>query len=204
MRGKFIVVEGLDGSGKGTQISLLGRFLEDRGLKIHMTCEPTQYATGGLIRDALAGLTKRSPAELAGLFLADRIAHNENPADGIRTLTEKGFTVVCDRYYYSTFAYQGAEIGLDWLMPANLGCPGILKPDICIFLDVPPDEADRRIALGRANREIFEAKDALERVRKQYFDVFSRLDGHNIHIINASRTVEEVFDDVKSAVLDIL
>lgn len=195
MRGKFIVIEGLDGSGKGTQISLLAEHLSARG-PVHVTCEPTKYATGGLIRDALAGITKRTPSELAGLFLADRIAHCENPADGIRTLINRGVNVVCDRYYYSSLAYQGADLGLDWLLAANVACPAILKPDICIFLDVPADVADSRIESGRVSREIFEDRDTIERVRKQYFEVFKRLPDHKISVINAARSPVDVSRDV--------
>lgn len=203
MSAKFIVIEGLDGSGKGTQISRLEHSLHDLGIKTHLTGEPTIYATGGLVRDALAGLTKRTQTELAALFLADRIAHCQNPVDGIAALLERGVTVICDRYYYSSLAYQGMDIGLDWLMPANLDCPGILKPDLCIFLDVPTEVADSRIEAGRASREIFEEKSTIERVRKMYFEIFGKLEGHNIKIINAARAADEVAADVLSAVKSI-
>ena len=199
-KGKFIVIEGLDGSGKGTQISLLASALSAKGIKLHLTSEPTQYATGGLVRDALGGLTKRTPAELAGLFLADRIAHCENPADGIKALTERGVTVICDRYYYSSLAYQGMDIGLEWVMPANLDCPAILKPDLCIFLDVPTEVADQRIEAGRASREIYENADSIERIRQKYFEIFGILaPSHNIRIINAARPVEDISKDVIEA-----
>ena len=204
MSAKFIVIEGLDGSGKGTQIALLERALHGLGIKTRLTAEPTQYATGGLVRDALAGLTKRTQHELAALFLADRVAHCQNPADGIKVLLERGVTVICDRYYYSSLAYQGMDIGLDWLLPANLACPGILKPDICIFLDVPTDVADSRIEAGRASREIFEEKSTIERVRRQYLGIFGMLEGHNIKMINAARPADEVAEDVLAAVKSIL
>lgn len=199
-KGKFIVIEGLDGSGKGTQISRLESGLRALGIKTHLTGEPTQYATGGLVRDALGGLTKRTQHELAALFLSDRIAHCQNPADGIKMLLERGVTVICDRYYYSSLAYQGMDIGLDWVMPANLICPEILKPDLCIFLDVPTEVADSRIEAGRASREIFEEKSTIERVRQKYFEIFDMLASeHNINIINAARTPDEVAEDVLAA-----
>ncbi len=201
---KFIVIEGLDGSGKGTQISRLAEALTNRGISLQLTAEPTLHATGGLVRDALGGITKRSAAELAGLFLADRIAHCQNPHDGIAALLESGITVVCDRYYYSSFAYQGMDLGLDWVMSANLDCPAILKPDLCIFLDVPTEVADKRISLGRTSREIFEEAETIERVRRKYFEVFGILSGtHNVKIINAARTPDEVFADVWAAASEI-
>ena len=76
MAGRFIVLEGLDGSGKSTQITLLAQALQAQGRKVHCTAEPTSSATGGLIRDTLSGSYARSGAELAALFLTDRIAHN--------------------------------------------------------------------------------------------------------------------------------
>lgn len=202
MSAKFIVIEGLDGSGKDTQITRLRDTLTAHGEKVHITGEPTQYATGGLIRDALAGITKRTTFELAGLFLADRIVHCQNPTDGIKVLLERGITVICERYYYSSLAYQGMDTGLDWLMPSNLNCPAILKPDLCIFLDVPAETADKRIEKGRASREIFEQKETIERVRRQYFKVFDMLPGHNIKIINAARTPDEVAADILKCVLN--
>ncbi len=201
---KFIVIEGLDGSGKGTQIALLEKFLVDKGFNVCLTCEPTKYATGGLIRDALGGITKRTPHELAALFLADRISHCENPADGIKALLNRGVTVICDRYYFSSLAYQGMDIGLDWLLPAHINCPAIIKPDLCVFLDVPTSECDRRISAGRSSREIYENKETIERVRKSYFEVFERLSGtHRIKIIDAARPPLDVAKDVAEAVSEL-
>ncbi len=193
---KFIVFEGLDGSGKGTQIKLLAKRLEAEEKKVFLTCEPTQYSTGGLIRDALGGLTVRTPAELAGLFLTDRIAHCANPVNGIKKMLESGAYVICDRYYYSSFAYQGMDTNLKWVMDANLNCPEIIKPGVCVFLDVPPNICDTRIKSGRASREIYESADKIKKVRSKYLDVFSLLPDHNIKIVNAVGEVEEVAERI--------
>lgn len=204
-RGKFIVIEGLDGSGKGTQIRLLENCLRARGISLHLTAEPTEHATGGLIRDALCGMTKRTPCELAALFMADRVAHCSNPVSGINKLLDDGVTVICDRYYYSSFAYQGMDTDLKWVMDQNLNCPEILKPDLCIFMDVPPAECDKRIESGRAQREIYEANvGTITRIRDKYMEVFKLLEDHNIAIINASRTPEEVSRDVIKAVDEVM
>lgn len=204
MKGRFIVVEGLDGSGKGTQTAMLMSALAGKGIRCHLTSEPTQYATGGLIRDALAGLTKRTPYEMAGLFLADRIAHCENPNDGIKALLSRGITVICDRYYFSSLAYQGMDIGLDWLLAANVDCPAILKPDLCIFLDVPASVADSRIESGRSSREIFEQAETIARIGKKYREVFDILSQScRVEIIDASESPEEVFKAVEKAVMPL-
>ncbi len=194
-RGKFIVLEGLDGSGKGTQLALLSRALTDMGVAVHETAEPTHSSTGGLIRDALAGLQTRTPQELAALFLADRIFHNTTDP-GIKNLLENGVTVICDRYYYSSFAYQGMDAELSWVMDMNLNCPEIIKPDICIFLDVPAVQCDERLNC-RLSREIFENAEKMNRIRARFFEVFDLLkDRENIVVIDASRGIEEVRSDI--------
>ena len=198
----FIVFEGLDGSGKGTQISMLAKRLESEGAKLAITAEPTQFATGGLVRDALGGLTRRTQSELAGLFLADRIAHCSNQVSGIGALLKDGCTVICDRYYYSSFAYQGMDTDLKWVMDSNLNCPDIIKPDVCVFLDVPPEECDRRIAAGRASREIFEQIETIRRIREKYMEVFRLLPEHNIKIVSAIGTPEEITERVYAAVAE--
>lgn len=111
MRGKFIVVEGLDGSGKGTQTALLCAYLKSQGRNVYPTAEPTESVTGGMIRDVLSGARQRTSSELAALFLADRVAHNMNPVNGIEKTLEAGIDVVCDRYYYSSIAYQAVGGG---------------------------------------------------------------------------------------------
>ena len=203
MRGRFIVFEGLDGSGKSTQISLLEKKLKAEGRKVAITAEPTQSVTGGALRDALSGNYERSQAELAAMFLADRIFHNVNKNTGIRAALEKGFDVICDRYYYSSFAYQGMDCGLDWVMKMNLDCPEIMKPDVCIFLDLDAEGSKRRIDTNRAAAEIFEQEETLKAVRSKFFEVFELLEDENIRIIDASRSIDEIAEDI-SAVVDAL
>lgn len=196
MRGRFIVFEGLDGSGKSTQISLLEKKLKAEGRKVAVTCEPTQSVTGGALRDALSGNYSRSQAELAAMFLADRIFHNVNKNTGIQAALEKGFDVICDRYYYSSFAYQGMDCGLDWVMKMNLDCPEIMKPDVCIFLDLDAEGSKRRIDINRASSEIFEKEDTLKLVRSKFYEVFALLKDENIRIVDASRSIEEIAADI--------
>ena len=196
-KGKFIVFEGIDGSGKGTQINLLAEEMKRRGRSVYKTAEPTEFSTGGMIRDALAGFVKRDEYELSALFLADRISHNVNPKNGIVQFLERGIDVVCDRYYYSSFAYQGIDADLDWVMGLNLGCKEIIRPDLCIFLDVDIDSCDERIEKNRFSREIYENKETQRMVRNRFFEVFKKLkDSENIKIVNAAREIPEVFSDI--------
>lgn len=196
-KGKLIVLEGLDGSGKGTQIARLSEALRQQGQKVHTTAEPTNSVTGGLLRDALGGLVQRDAYELSALFLLDRIFHNVNDKTGIRQYLDRGYDVICDRYYYSSFAYQGIDANLSWVMDMNLHCPEILRPDVCIFLDVPPSVGEQRMLDGRSHREIYEDTATQQRVRDRFFEVFDLLkDRENIKIVDAARSVEAVSADI--------
>lgn len=197
MKGRFIVFEGIDGAGKSTQISLLEKKLKSEGRRVFVTAEPTQSVTGGALRDALSGNYKRTSTELAAMFLADRVFHNVNEKTGIMQALENGFDVICDRYYYSSFAYQGTGSSLEWVMRMNLDCPDIVRPDVCIFLDLDAESSKKRIDSERASVDIFEeSTDILNSIRNKFFDVFEKLPDENIKIVNAGRTVSEIAADI--------
>ena len=202
---KFIVFEGLDGSGKSTQIEILRKRLREKGKKVYVTAEPTNSAIGGLIRDTLSNSHKREPAELAGLFLTDRIAHNVDPDRGIKKFLSEGTEVICDRYYYSTFAYQGMGTDLQWLFDINLNCPQIQKPDLCIFLDVSPQRCKKRVDEDRFHLEIFENDERImEETGALFFDVFEQLgDRENIRIVDANRSEEAIADEIIELVTEL-
>lgn len=196
MKGRFIVFEGIDGAGKSTQIEMLRQKLVEGGRKVFITAEPTASVTGGILRDALSGNYKRSASELAAMFLSDRIFHNVNESVGINQALERGFDVISDRYYYSSFAYQGLDSDIDWVINMNLNCPDIRKPDLCIFLDLDAEKSKARIDTNRATVEIFEKEEILNKIRNKFFDVFKRLPDENIAIIDASGSVDEIADEI--------
>ena len=200
MKGRFIVFEGIDGAGKSTQIEKLRQKLIGEGRKVFITAEPTQSVTGGILRDALSGNYKRSASELAAMFLSDRVFHNVNENIGINQALEKGFDVISDRYYYSSFAYQGLESDIDWVINMNLNCPDIRRPDLCIFLDLDAEKSKSRIDSNRATVEIFEKEEILSKIRNKFFDVFKRLPEENIHIVDASGSVDEVAQKISKVV----
>lgn len=197
MKGRFIVFEGIDGAGKSTQISLLEKKLKSEGRLRFVTAEPRSPSPGGALRDALSGNYKRTSTELAAMFLADRVFHNVNEKTGIMQALENGFDVICDRYYYSSFAYQGTGSSLEWVMRMNLDCPDIVRPDVCIFLDLDAESSKKRIDSERASVDIFEeSTDILSSIRNKFFDVFEKLPDENIKIVNAGRTVSEIAADI--------
>lgn len=198
---KFIVFEGIDGAGKSTQISLLREELSRRGINTESSAEPTALPTGKELRRALSGELKRTPLEMAEMFATDRVAHNIE----IEKQLSEGMTVISDRYYYSSLAYQGAELGYETVARLNLENKGIRRPDICVFLDLSPESSLKRIGGRGESVEIYENLEYLTKTRKMFFDVFDRLreNGENIAIIDASGSVEQVAEAVVSAVLQI-
>ena len=205
-KGKFIVIEGLDGSGKSTQINNLAKNLEARGEKVYITAEPTEFETGAYIRRILSESLSKNMYLQAALFLADRLEHITHPDFGIKRYIDEGYMVICDRYYFSTFAYQGTSCDMDWVMEINLGCEQILKPDICLFLDVNPDTCKQRIDTVREKPELYEKdEEKMHQIRQNFLDVFDRLsDSHNIAIINANTDMENVFTAAFDKISDAL
>ena len=134
MTPSFIVFEGLDGTGKSTQLAPLARRLRARGVTVWEDAEPTPAPTGKFLRRMLAGELPANEWANAALFFADRVHHNADPEAGIRARLARGGTVLSDRYYFSTFAYQGVNTDLDWVMDLHYGCPEIIRPDLVLFL----------------------------------------------------------------------
>ena len=204
-KGKFIVFEGIDGAGKSTQVELLRRRLTQLGRDVELTAEPTALESGKAIRRALSGEVKRSECEMAAMFVLDRIAHN-NAEGGIRELCERGMDVISDRYYYSTLAYQGQTTDYVWVKAMNTRCPDIKRPDLCIYLDLLPEQSLARIHKRGEAVEIYENKEKLTSVRNAFLSVIDdlRSDGERIIVVDASRSAEEISEEIFKEVKEIL
>lgn len=206
MTGKFIVFDGLDGTGKSTFIKMLAEHLQDKGCKVSITAEPTKNKWGLLIREILSGVQKASQQEMAALFLADRIAHNEE----IDELLQQDYIVLCDRYYYSSFAYQSDDETLSWIMDMNLNCPGIRVPHLCLLFDSEPELCLKRIKAGRSGQqlEIFENLKSLNAIREKFSKIEEMLNksgrGENIVRIDSSPPLDEVFEVILNTVNSFL
>ncbi len=197
MRGRFIVFEGIDGAGKTTQIKMLAERLEAQGRTVHITAEPTGSVTGKMLRRALSGEDKRTTAEMAALFVLDRINHNVGEG-GIEELLAKGVDVICDRYYYSSLAYQGSQTDFSWVRDMNLHCPEIRKPDICVFLDLEPKVSLARINSRNISTEIYETEEILAAVRAQFYAAFEAL-GDKVAIVDAAADIDTVAARINEA-----
>jgi dTMP kinase len=197
-KGIFIVFEGIDGAGKTTQVNLLAQNLASLGREVSLSAEPTTLDTGKAIRRALSGEEKKSECEMAAMFVLDRIAHNINSEIGIRALTERGIDVISDRYYYSSLAYQGTATDYEWVKAMNINSPEIRRPDLCIYLDILPEESLERISRGRESLEIYENLEKLTAVRAKFLSVVEdlRRDGESIYVVNAARAAEDIAKEI--------
>ena len=185
----FIVLEGLDGCGKSTQVINLYEWLNKEGYPAVLTAEPTKSELGGVLREILSGDVVVNPETLALLFTADRSEHLGNV---ILPAICEGNIVISERYYYSTIAYQSAQgVDRDWIIQLNSFAR---KPDLTIFLDVKPKAAAER----SEGIEIFENEKFLRKVYKNYmkFD--------DIVKINGKGDKDAIFDKIKGIVSDAL
>ena len=195
VKGHFIVFEGIDGSGKTTQINLLKRRIEENHFICHTTKEPTGRPVGCLLRQCLAGRVKTDELTLAALFAADRLDHILNDDDGLLKKLEEGISVISDRYILSTYAYQSVRVPFNWVMDLNSMAAGKIHPDCHIFIDTDPDTALERISKGRPGTELFENKKRLTEVRKRYFELFEELkDTENIIIADGTKSIGGISD----------
>ena len=196
-RGKFIAFEGIDGSGKSTQIQLLSEKLLEEKIYFYTTMEPTDSPIGSLIHQIMTGRIKTDNKVIAGLFVADRLDHLLNDVNGIIGKINEGITVISDRYYFSSYAYHSIDMPMEWVIKANSQSSALLKPTVTVFIDVDPDVAVERIAKNRYQQELFEKKSRLIKVREKYYEAFDKLkDEEEVIIIDGNRSVSEIADDI--------
>ena len=195
--GVLIAFEGIDGSGKSTQITILNERMKEEGIHCYTTMEPTDSPFGSLIHQIMTGRIKTDNKVIAALFVADRLDHLLNDVDGIVNKINEGTTVLTDRYYFSSYAYHSVDMPMEWVIQANGQSSGILRPTVTIFIDTDPDTAMERIAKSRDHQELFEKKSRLVKVREKYFEAFEKLKGEErVIVIDGNRSVQEIADDI--------
>jgi len=195
----FIVFEGLDGSGKSTQLRLLSQKLEEKGFKTYPTAEPTDMEIGTLVRKVLRKEKKLDPRSLAMLYAADRADHLycEN---GVVSRCQRGELVISDRYFYSSLAYQSVQVDSDFVKELN----SYPHPKALIYLDAPIDDCLSRID-SRGERELFDKKEFLLEVSKNFEKTFKDLP-EEVHFLrlNARKSIEELSKEALTFALTIL
>ncbi|MFN2502266.1 MAG: dTMP kinase [Pyrinomonadaceae bacterium] len=208
MKGKFITFEGIDGSGKSTQLRMLAEYLRNRAVDFITTCEPGGTELGRQLRRAFLETTD-TVAPMAELlsFAADRAQHVEHL---IKPALDEGKLVISDRYADATYAYQGAGRGFPAASVLNVIelATGGLKPDLTLFFDITVDEATRRMSdrsetEARKNRMDEETVDFYTRVRDAYIGV-ARSEPERFHVIDAAGPVDQIHEKVIEEVLPLL
>ncbi len=202
--GKFIVFEGIDGSGKTTAAKMTADFLREKGYDVYETFEPTKESpAAGRIRNILESKEEAKADVLQELFIEDRAYHV------VKTLIPalgQGKVVICDRYFFSTFAY-GMARGLekDWFLEKHreiLGENWIL-PDLTVIIDALPEIAAKRITERKAGRTIFEKElELAEKLRRNYLSFPDEFE--NVRVVDGNRPPEEVLGDAVEIILPVL
>ena len=197
----FIALEGIDGSGKSTQAKLLAEKLKAEGYKVYATFEPTDGMVGSLLRSILKGSIKADERIIAGLFLADRLDHLLNEKNSLVKKMKEGYTVITDRYYFSSYAYHGTHMDMDWVIECNKMCAQILRPDVNIFIDVPPETSMQRISANRHGTELYETLENLGNVRAKYLEAFEKLKNEeHILVVDGNHPVSTLAESIWSQV----
>ncbi len=189
----FIVIEGLDGAGTTTQLKILSKKLAEMGKNVFSTFEPTDGEIGRLIRRVLRHEVEIDKKSLAILYSADRNEHVFGK-NGILEKLEEGQTVISDRYFYSSYAYQLLDADYDFIRNLN----DYPSPEYLIFIDPPVDTCLERIIKRADEAELFEKKELLIKVRKNYQKCFERMDKKTklIHIegiFDIEETSQKIF-----------
>ena len=185
----FIAFEGLDGSGSSTQSRILSDRLEKSGNPTLMTKEPTSDSPiGKMIREVLQHKWSTSPRGLQLLFSADRAEHLKNE---IEPALQSGRVVITDRYLYSTLAYGGMNVDMEWLKELN---KHFRLPDITFLFKLDPEECIRRIAGRGSDYELFEKAEKLTKIWENYERIAEEFP--NIELINADKTIEEISEEI--------
>lgn len=203
MRGALITFEGVEGSGKTTQLRRLERWLKDRGHKVERTAEPDGTVLGLAVRKLFEHPGVRSvPLAEVFLFMAARQQHVR---EKIGPWLERGRLVLCDRYTDATVAYQGYGRGVDpdLIRELNVRATDGVLPDLTLLFDLSPAEGFRRIGLRR--RDHFE-KLALpfhRRVRRGYLEIL-RAEPKRVCLVDASRSPDVVTEKVTRIVGELL
>jgi len=190
-QGKFIVVEGLDGSGQSTQVVLLSDFFNKKGFEVVSTKEPFKNSSvAETIQSILDKKIEIGPQEFQEIFIQDRKEHLEKE---VIPALKLGKIVVCDRYFFSTFAYGAFEgVDLNWLIERN---KEFLLPDASFILKVSPEICIQRIESRGKEKQLFETKNKLEKVWETYKIMPERFD--NVYLIDGEKSIEDVFFQIK-------
>ena len=207
-KGRFVVIEGIDGAGTTTQVARLAdRLRADGGLPVRSTREPSDGPIGALVRQVLTGrivaAERRAPgwATMALLFAADRMDHVECD---IEPFIAHGGVMISDRYDASSLAYQsvssgsGGEKAVEWIRTLNRHA---MRPDLTLVLDVAPDLAAVRRETRGEPAQLYEQNEVQRALAQFYRDLAKHMPNDRIVVVDGTGTVDDVHRRVHEAYL---
>jgi dTMP kinase len=209
-RGRFIVLEGIDGSGTTTHVAKLAERLRTMKVPVRTTREPSDGPIGTLVRQVLTGRVivpgGRAPnwATMALLFAADRMDHVEAE---IEPWINQGGVMISDRYDASSLAYQSVSSGrggsdaVEWIRTLNRDCR---RPDLTIVLDVNFEEAARRRDRRGEPAQLYEQNEVQRALAVFYRDLAKHLPKDQVVIVDAGGTIDEVHERIFAACAKML
>jgi len=201
-KGLFITFEGLDGSGKTTQIKLLYDYLKEKGLDVVTAVEPGSTVIGRKIRKILLDKDNHEMSYKAEtfLFLASRA---ELVSKVISPALSKGRTVICDRFFDSTIVYQGIArgLGIDKTLNMSLWATGGIVPDITFLLSIKADKGKKRMdsASKKRDRMELEKDNFRKKVYQGYLNIAGKYKDRFV-VIDGEKKIEDIFEEVKRRV----
>lgn len=203
MKGLFIVIEGPDGSGKSTMAKKIGQYFESIGKKIEFTREPGGTTISEKIREIILdnNNTEMDYRTEALLYAAARA---QLVSQKIKPWLESGKIVISERYVYSSLVYQGIgrELGIDEIKRINDFATSELEPDVVFFFDIDPEDAlKRKLCIDGGDR----MENEKISFHRSVYDGYKKISNYypNIITINAKRTVEEIFEEVKNIIMTL-
>jgi dTMP kinase len=193
----FITFEGLDYSGKSTQVKMLSDRITLKGYRVLVLREPGGTEIGEKIRKILLDKENISLTDASELFLFSA-SRSQLVKEVIVPALEGNMTVICDRYYDSTTAYQGygRKIDLTAIAAINKFATDDIEPDLTFFLDIPIREIEKRIVRAKANRDRMESNDMsfYERVRSGYLEIAKQHTRYRI--LDGLKTIDDLHDEI--------
>jgi dTMP kinase len=204
-RGAFLTVEGLDGSGKGTQMDRLSDVLDRWGFELVHSREPGGTPIGEKIREILldkenTGMTAETEALLYAASRAQHVREKILPA------VAEGKVILCDRYLDSSVAYQGGgrQLGIDEVLAINAPAVGDAKPDLTVYMEIGHRKAlERRCAVSEPDRMEMEADSFHARVEEGYHQLIAR-DPDRFIVVDAEKSRDEIAEEIQQKVLERL
>lgn len=202
MKGLFITFEGLDGSGKTTQIALLADYLKRKGREVITTIEPGGTTLGDRIRQILldknnAGMSHKAETFLFEASRAELVSKVIAPALG------SGKIIICDRFFDSTIAYQGIArgLGVEKVMELSLWATDGIVPDLTFLLSVDVEGGEKRLSGSSKNRDRIESEE--EKFKQRIFDGYielARKYSGRIVLIDAKQEIKTIFNQIRERV----